>query len=779
MKTELEKVRQGVLGSETQKVEKLKKSVSGYPSFMKEKEDKLKHKELQRRDSEDFDELEQTLAEQGLEAQEDVPYFGSSTVEIMKTEFYQNHVEDLGDQLKERVDHAEDNPVPVSDAEESLDEEAEAQYVRGNTSAEKRSYLRKTGQELEIGDDIFDNDHLYHLNTKKNYVHPSSSDADLYDFHQRKSKEIRRLQYVAGLEKRKRKRRKPQAQPKPQPKPQYKPKQQQLRPKPEPKPKPETPPQAATPKIKTPEPTPSPSSLEPIELLYPIWVIHKMKPYPAELKMTLPPGTEINIEGQLEVREGDYVEVDIKPVNPKNWNGEDLKLPEGMVLPDLKGKFSGNTVAPNPEDGDCDFVVLDETPFDDGDIPNHLKNHPSFRSPRRYPILTNLRDIGNGNPLDDANCDVYDIDPSNDYQGRGNFKLLDDDGNHMRWAKGILSDNENTLSYVFVKRDQDNKIWLRQVSSYSEEEGYEFEVTLETYIIEELLYFPTLKSYVTKLTLKEELIDGENVKIPRQIYFIEGQECLESIDLVDGMYAFCRCEDGNDYYGTIEYDGDFGIKLNLDKTKYDYEDDYVRVIVDEPELLENYRNITTVFDKIDLMNSFRAGGPWITRNDTEDQSTQFTYEPETFSIAVGTENPKMKSQAIGTTPPKLISQGVGTTGPTMVSQSVDAVNEHKGLRLDNLQFGIVDGSGRRLRVIVQNEEDNQANDTEIQTVEFYKSSGTQNGSKQLGVQIGEPEFEENENETYTPVNITENIHKDQENFQGEVDLEFDNPRNVS
>jgi hypothetical protein len=260
-----------------------------------------------------------------------------------------------------------------------------------------------------------------------------------------------------------------------------------------------------------------------------------------------------------------------------------------------------------------------------------------------------------------------------------------------------------------------------------EGEGYEFEVSLETYIIEELLYFPSLKSYVTKLTLKEELIDGQRVKIPRQIYFIEGQECLENIDLMDGMYAFCKCEDGNDYYGWIEFDGDFGIKLNLDKSKHDYEDDYVRVVIDEPELLQNYRNIAFIFDKIEMMNNFRVGGPWIAEKDTQDQSTQYGYLPETNSIAIGTEPPKMNSQGVGTTPPKLVSQGVGTTGPKMVSQSVDAVNEPQGLRLDNLEFGIVDGSGRRLRVIVSNEQDNQVKDTQVETVQFYKSSGTQDG----------------------------------------------------
>jgi hypothetical protein len=580
---------------------------------------------------------------------------------------------------------------------------------------------------------------LYHLNTKKNYIHPSASDADLYDFHQRKSKEIRRLQYVASLEKRKRKR-------KPSPKPQ-------------PKPRVETPPRVVPPpKARTPSPSPPPP--EPIELIYPVWVVHKNKPYPSELKMTLPPGTEINNDGLLEVREGDFVEVEIKPINPKTWYGDDLPLADGMVLPDLKAKFSGNTVIPLASDGDCDFVILDESPFDDGSIPENMKNHPSFRSPRRYPIMTNLRDIGAKNPLEDENCDVYDVDPENDYFGRGNFKLLGDDGNQIKWAKGILSDNNNDLSYVLVRRQSDNKIWLRQKiknssSSNGEDEPtvYEFETTLENYIIEELLYFPSLKAYVTKLTLKEPIIDGVQVKIPRQIYFIEGQDCLENIELLDGLTAWCKCDDGADYYGTIEYDNDFGIKLNLDKSKGDYDEDYVRVVVDDPEILENYRNITTIWDKIELMNGFRAGGPWIARKDTKDASFGYNYETPTTDIGVGTEAPKM------------------------VNQAVDAVNEPQGLRLDNLEFGIVDGSGRRLRVVVSNEQDTSTQDTQVETVQFVKSSTRPGQGVEMGVQIGDREGDSTDGTT--PVDIVQNTQQDIEEFNGNVGVDFGNNTDVS
>ena len=582
-----------------------------------------------------------------------------------------------------------------------------------------------------LDNNIFDNEHLYHLNTKKNYVLPSSSDVDLYDFHQRKSKEIRRLQYVAGLEKRKKKKAPVKV---------------------------ETPPRVITPPG---QPSPEPS---PIEFVYPVWVVHKKIPYPADLRMTLPPGTEVNNEGLLEVREGDWVDVDVKPINPKNWEGKQLTLKSGMVLPDLRAKLNGTTAIPTDLDGDCDFVVLDDRSFDGDFIPEgKSNNNPSFRIPQRYPILTYFREMAVPSPLDESNCEVYDEDPDNNFNGRGNFKLLDQDGNHVKWAKAILSDNQNKLSYVLVKRESDNKIWLR----YRVEGKLQtFAICLETYVIEELLYFKTIQAYVTRLTLKEELVGGVKVKIPRQIYFIEGQECLENLDILHGMYAFCKCEDGEDYYGTIEYDGDFGVKMILDKSKYKYEDDYVRVVVDDPEMLENYKNITDVFDKIEFMNDFRVGGPWIARKDTADACSGYQYTVPTSEIGIGTEAPQLKSQGVGTEPPK------------MVSQSVDAVCEPKGLRLDNLEFGIVDGSGRRLKVIVSNELDESVQDSQVEIVEFYKSSGVQGGQKKIGVTVGEHGSLKNDlngkDEGYTPVDVVENQQLDQEQFEGQVQVDFGN-----
>ena len=73
----------------------------------------------------------------------------------------------------------------------------------------------------------------------------------------------------------------------------------------------------------------------------------------------------MNKDGLLEVREGDWVDVKVKPVRPKTWFGDELPLADGMVLPDLRGKLCGSTVAPKDKDGDCDFVLLDESPFED------------------------------------------------------------------------------------------------------------------------------------------------------------------------------------------------------------------------------------------------------------------------------------------------------------------------------------------------------------------------------------------------------------------------------
>ena len=223
---------------------------------------------------------------------------------------------------------------------------------------------------------------------------------------------------------------------------------------------------------------------------------------------------------------------------------------------------------------------------------------------------------------------------------------------------------------MLVKRVSDSEILLRQ--RLAGDSKREFVISLETYIIEEVLYFPILKAFVTRLTLKEELLNGLPVKLPRQAYFIEGQECLENIELLDGLYATCRCDDGEDYYGWIEYDGDYGLKLNLDKSKRALEDDYIRVVLDDPDMIQNYQNITRVFGEISTMNGYRAGGPWIARKQTKDASTFYEYKVPTCDSGVGTESPTKQEKSMVTEAPK------------MVSQMVDAVGEPEGLRLDNL-----------------------------------------------------------------------------------------------
>jgi hypothetical protein len=45
--------------------------------------------------------------------------------------------------------------------------------------------------------------------------------------------------------------------------------------------------------------------------------------------------------------------------------------------------------------------------------------------------------------------------------------------------------------------------------------------------------------------------------------------------------------------------------------------------------------------------------------------------------------------------------------------------------------------------------------------------------------VGDREEIEDENEGYTPIDIVENIQEDHENFQGQVDVQFENSQNVS
>jgi hypothetical protein len=184
------------------------------------------------------------------------------------------------------------------------------------------------------------------VNTTKNYIHPSGADADRYDFHQRKSKEIRRLQYSAGLRKRK------------------------------------------------------------VEFeRYRVWVLYEKTPFPAELVKQLQPDEEKGLP--LEVLEGDNVHIEVLPVDLNEYADaphlqDYLNLPKtqdkapkpGYVLHGFPEVIKGDTKTPDEEDLDCDFIAASP----------HGRRWPVMINYREIPCPPPYRDV------DPTNCEIFGPD---------------------------------------------------------------------------------------------------------------------------------------------------------------------------------------------------------------------------------------------------------------------------------------------------------------------------------------------------------------------------------
>ena len=145
MKTELEKA--NCDGSLDRSVGDLKKSFAGYPSFMKEKNHKLKNPLLLKKDT----------------VEVDVEPYSKEILELLESKVMDAETKELTE------------PSEVSsDFEEEI-----------KTISNHKNSTGSVGESSKAK--------LYHLEIGKNYIHHSKSEFEDYDYHQRKSKEIRRL----------------------------------------------------------------------------------------------------------------------------------------------------------------------------------------------------------------------------------------------------------------------------------------------------------------------------------------------------------------------------------------------------------------------------------------------------------------------------------------------------------------------------------------------------------------------------------------------------------
>lgn len=541
-------------------------------------------------------------------------------------------------------------------------------------------------------DDIFA-EKLYHLNTKKQYIHTAPGIAEKYDFHQRKSKEIRRLQYVSALgarrsspKKKKRSAQKPK--PAPQPKPQPK-----VEPAPEPTPEPEPVPQQQGPTIPAQE---EDETIEVIveevkpktkQLFYGIWVVYRNRAYEAQLCKTVIEGKEgINEDGVLEVVSGDFVRV---KVCQSIYGGID--------------EFEGECQEKRPEDGECDFVVQSEDGF-------------------RYPILINFRNLRKVRDIEDSNCDAYGLEgdadmdnlglerepkanPNLDYLGRGKLTIFED-GDPANYHKAYLLTPDHNISQVMIHDLGDNELLLK---SGRDEKTQEFVTLSETLKITG----PNgTDGTMTVLTLKEE----DDDQIPRQIYYIEQNSVLQPSELLHGEDVEIICEDGNTYRGHLDDDGlGPGFKLWLsEEQKQELGEDWIRVILDDivDQSIEDFIDIEIFEEIITTLSRNRISGPKILYKYTVDRTTQKEEEVEEV-IPVETADFGCQTQQIG-----LSAMG-----------------------LDFIKLGIFDSSGRKMVVHVHNQEqateddllfdsmkgDNEslegASDVRIKRTQYQESTG--------------------------------------------------------
>ena len=319
-----------------------------------------------------------------------VPTRGEKTRELQQEEV--EFEELVYKTLQEKVKEADQNPIPPSDCEDiqseyypdgiPLDQELP---IVGANSRDKNMFY----------------DRLYHLNTKKNYIVQSGADADNYDFHQRKSKEIRRLQYSAGL---------------------VKPKKQ---------------------KVKI--------------CRYRVWVVHDRNPYPADFKIRIPGGDKS--KDLLEVKEGDSVDVEVLDIE-----GEEDGAVEGFVVEGLPKQIKGVSSAPVVDDGDCDLVAITKEgirwpvmlDFREIPPPTPPKVPTPVQEVARPP--TPEAPAPPTREVVDTNSKVFGPDGAS--RGRARFDLFDGEDSIV-FGRGFLINNDNKLEQVLIKRISKTELLIK------------------------------------------------------------------------------------------------------------------------------------------------------------------------------------------------------------------------------------------------------------------------------------------------------------------------------
>lgn len=459
------------------------KSVHGYPSFMKSSRT---HEQYRRKPT----------------AEADLVAFKKSIHKL----------------LEERVLKAEGKNI---EEEESMDMEELHQSIISPGKYQESVVISNVPNNSKTGEENMFDDQLYPIETKKTIKSKNSIEGSAFDFHQRKSKEIRRLQYAASFKER---------ESSPRITHERKSTITEYRSK-----KP-----AETEEKQNPNSNQNTLTGRQRERRthpdegYPVWVRlivnGEVKEIPAMLKHL--DGFKINPETDtMEVVEKDRV----------NVHPYDNSPPEHIFQ-----IIGGKVERPNPSkitfEEECELVVQDA----DGN------RHPILFYERSKPAEEAAKDdeVVQAPPephpkpktriMEEANCRVFDT--IGKFLGRGKLALEKYDkstGEPIRYAKGILLNSEEKIEFVLVKFYSEKDVVLKRRN-----------LTNTQHLVDDSEIIEMSGYKVRCITLVEKTPRAT----PELLFLLDGEYVIQKSRLLDGESSTCELEDWRLFEGTLSYE---------------------------------------------------------------------------------------------------------------------------------------------------------------------------------------------------------------------------------
>ena len=425
---------------------------------------------------------------------------------------------------------------------------------------------------------------------------------------------------------------------------------------------------------------------------------------------------------------GKIVEVEEKIIQPIEalLPEEDLPHPQPPLPVEREVEITSQGLAPQPKERkdseayqteEIDVKVeIEEESDQDELVSKFVACFGSQEQPERLPVKPVIN-------IPDSNCNVYKQDGT--FLGRGRFKTV----NH-KWTKALLYETGRVFSLLASQTyENDTKIVIKAANL----ESYE-----ETIMLKEELNFRQIGVKATALTLKPDLEEDRSL---RQLFFIEGTECLEDIALMDGEKAIVYCENGSDYAGVVRHDHQRGFLVETSVHR-------VRAVIDDQGLGDDLEDINDVLDEIKLITSFKStipeikgypleqGGEAIVtpiKEENEDLERDKSFEEMKLDLQRQLSGEKMgfQNQGVQVSPKQpslslvndLYSLQIKPLPakrneryenwsqtpdfePTSQIQPVvlDSERNRSGVGNQEFEFGIKDFSGRNLKVVVSQKE---------------------------------------------------------------------------